>query len=295
MVPTYAGITTTLSLAITSDVTDQIRISGIDKLDINIGDYLQIEDELVRVQKTVANNISSSAPIYVFRGALGTKSSKHPINSVVRRVSVSPIELRRHSIIRASGHTFEYVGFGPGNYSTAFPDKQNRQISAQEELLAQSTRKDGGINFYTGMNDKGISYSGNKKLSTITGQEEIFDTPVQTVTGEDIGNQTSINIITPVEGSFSRSIRVEGGVDGKATSEFNGPVVFNSKVTSTSSKGLEVNSLFLQGDVKVSRKYTVGNAIPTIAGNPGDVQYNANPSSSGYLGWVYTSNNEWCS
>jgi len=45
------------------------------------------------------------------------------------------IELRRHSIIRASGHTFEYVGYGPGNYSTAFPDRQDRQISAQEELI----------------------------------------------------------------------------------------------------------------------------------------------------------------
>ena len=66
--------------------------------------------------------------------------------------------------MRASGHTFEYVGYGPGNYSTAFPDKQDRQITLQEELLAQSTRKDGGVNFYTGMNDKGISYSGNKRL-----------------------------------------------------------------------------------------------------------------------------------
>ena len=55
-----------------------------------------------------------------------------------------------------------------------------------EELLAQSTKREGGINFYTGMNDKGISYSGNKRLSTITGREEIFDTPVQTVEGEDI-------------------------------------------------------------------------------------------------------------
>jgi hypothetical protein len=293
MIPTYAGITTTLLVAMSDETTDEVKISGIDKLDIKIGDYLLIDDELMRVKKTVPNNISPPSPIYVFRGALGTKSAKHTINSVIRKVSVSPIELRRHSIIRASGHTFEYVGFGPGNYSTAFPDKQNRQISAQEELLAQSTRKEGGINFYTGMNDKGISYSGNKKLSTITGQEEIFDTPVQTVTGEDIGNQTSLNVITPVEGSFSRSIRVEGGVDGKATSEFTGPVVFNSKVTSTSPKGLEVNSLFIQGDVKVSRKYTVGNSIPTISGNPGDVQYNANPSSTGYLGWVYTSNNEW--
>ena len=39
------------------------------------------------------------------------------------------------------------------------------------------------------MNDRGISYSGNKRLSTITGREEIFDTPVETVEGEDIRNE----------------------------------------------------------------------------------------------------------
>jgi hypothetical protein len=53
--------------------------------------------------------------------------------------------------MRASGHTFEYVGFGPGNYSTALPDKHEPfYFCPVEELLAQSTRKDGGINFYTG-------------------------------------------------------------------------------------------------------------------------------------------------
>jgi hypothetical protein len=293
MVANYAGITTTLLYEVSDEITAEVSIQNIDRLDIKIGDYLQIDNEIVRVKTTVPNNIASTDPVYVFRGVLGTIASKHSVNSVVRRVNITPIELRRHSIIRASGHTFEYVGFGPGNYSTAFPDKQDRQISSQEELLSQSTRRDGGINFYTGMNDKGISYSGNKKLSTVTGQEEIFDTPIQTVTGEDISNQASINVINPIEGNFSRSIRVEGGSDGNAISEFNGPVVFSDKVTSTSSKGLEVNSLFLQGDVDVSRKYTVGNTIPTVAGNPGDIQYNANPSNSDYLGWVYTSNNVW--
>jgi len=293
MVPTYAGITTSLLYEVSDEITDEVTIRGIDKLDINIGDYLLIDDELVRVKTTVSTLIGPTDPIYVFRGVLGTKANKHVINSVVRRVTVSPVEFRRHSIIRASGHTFEYVGFGPGNYSTALPDKQDRQISAQEELLSQSTRREGGINFYTGMNDKGISYTGNKKLSTVTGQEEIFDTPIQTVTGEDIGNDAALNVINPIEGIFARSIKVEGGTSGDAISEFNGPVIFGDKVTSTSTKGLEVNSLFLQGDAKVSRKYTIGHSTPTLAGNPGDVQYNASPSNTDYLGWVYTSNNEW--
>lgn len=291
MIPTYAGITTTLSTLIPDAITDQINILNIQNLDINIGDYLVIDDEIVRV-KTNVPSIPTN-PIYVFRGALGTRAVSHVSGSVVRRIRVEPIEFRRHSIMRASGHTFEYVGYGPGNYSTAFPDKQDRQISSQEELLAQSTRKDGGINFFTGMNDKGISYAGNKKLSTITGQEEIFDTPVQTITGEDIGNLPGINVITPLQGDFERSISVAGGPDRKALSSFNGPVVFNSKVTSTSSSGFEVNTLFLQGDETVSRKYTVGITEPKLSGNPGDIVYLNNPEKGGHVGWIYTLDNDW--
>ena len=117
-----------------------------------------IDNELVRVKTTT----TGSNPISVFRGVLGTKASAHDINSVVRKVRVDPVELRRHSINRASGHTFEYVGFGPGNYSTSLPQKQNRSISGKEEILSQSTKQDGGVNFFTGMNDKGISFSGNE-------------------------------------------------------------------------------------------------------------------------------------
>jgi len=289
MVPTYAGITTTLRSNVDSSTTDQISVRGMSDLDINIGDYLMIDDEIVRV-KTTTTGLN---PVYVFRGVLGTNPTTHSINAVVRKIDINPIELRRHSISRASGHTFEYVGYGPGNYSTAFPDRQDRTINSDEELISQSTKRSGGINFYTGMNDKGISYSGNKKLSTITGREEIFDTPVQTVTGEDIGILPNINVSNPLEGIFTRSVRVEGGKDGNAISEFDGPVVVTNKFTSTSDKGIEANSIFLQGDTTVSRKYTVGISTPTTASNPGDIIFNANPTSGGTVGWMYTSDNDW--
>ena len=54
----------------------------------------------------------------------------------------------------------------------------------------------------------------------------------------------------------------------------------------TSDEGMEAVSLFLQGDATISRKYTVGVATPTNAGNPGDVVYNANPAPGGILGWT---------
>ena len=108
MVPTYAGITTTLSSAIDDSTTGTVALQdlGNGNLDINIGDYLVVDSEMMRVKTTVADGDSS---VTVFRGVLGSKADSHIVNSVVRRVKVYPVELRRHSIIRASGHTFEYV------------------------------------------------------------------------------------------------------------------------------------------------------------------------------------------
>jgi len=291
MTPIYAGITTTLSAVVSNAITDDIELQNISTLDVNIGDYFLIDNEIVRVKTTVTGN-----PVKVFRGVFGTRSTSHVLGSVVRRIHVDPIEFRRNSIIRASGHTFEYLGFGPGNYSTAFPDKQDRLLSSQEELLSQSLKLDGGINVYTGMNSDGDFYIGNKKVSSATGQEEVFDAPIPTVTGEDLsetGVSVGFDVLTPLEASISRSIRVEGGPDNNIISEFDGPVIFNNKITSNSSKGIEANSIFLQGNATVSRKYTVGITQPTLAGNPGDIEYNANPSKGGTIGWVYTLENGW--
>ena len=287
----YAGITTTLSAVISSATTSDIEIQNISTLDINIGDYLLIDDEIVRVKTTVTAN-----PISVFRGVLGTRATTHVINSVVRRIRVNPVEFRRNSILRASGHTFEYLGYGPGNYSTALPERQDRQLSQSEEFLSQSIKYDGGIVVYTGMNSDGDFYIGNKKVSSATGQEEVFDAPIPTVTGEDIaptGVSVGFDVLSPLEVSISRSLRVEGGPDNNIISEFDGPVILNNKLTSTSDKGMEAASIFLQGDATVSRKYTVGIATPSLSGNSGDIVYNATPDKGGYLGWVYTNQNDW--
>jgi len=291
MTPTYAGITTTLSTGIADAVTNEIRLTDVGDLGLQIGDFLAIDDEIVRI-KTAPTNPATN-PLTVFRAVLGTRAVPHTNGSVVRRIKPFPIELRRHSINRASGHTWEYVGFGPGNYSTALPDRQNRNVSDTQELLAQSTKKEGGVNYFTGMNDRGISYAGNKKLSTVTGREEIFDTPIKSITGEDISVKSGINLVNATEATFSSSIRVDGGDEGKVISEFTGPVVFTNKVTSTATRGIEANNLFLQGDSTVSRKYTVGIATPVNAGTPGDIVYFENPDEGAYIGWVYTTANDW--
>ena len=287
----YDGVTTTLSAAISNATTTEVSLTNLTKLGLRIGDFLLIDSEIVRIKTTVGTN-----PLAVFRGILGTDRTTHDSGSVVRRIRVNPVELRRNSILRASGHTFEYLGYGPGNYSTSLPERQDRDLSKEEELLAQSTKQNGGVVVYTGMNSDGDFYIGNKKVSSATGQEEVFDAPIATVTGEDIeatGVSVGFDVLTPLEISISRSLRVEGGPDNDILSEFDGPVVFNKKVTSTSSDGVEATHLFLQGDATVSRKYTVGIATPSLAGNPGDVIWNSDPDQGGYMGWVYTTSNAW--
>ena len=143
------------------------------------------------------------------------------------------------------------------------------------------------------MNDKGIFYSGNKKLNSVTGKEEVVNTPIRTVTGEDISVKKGVNIVNATEGEFTQSIKIDGGDQNKSISEFKGPVVFSNKVTSSSTKGLEASSLFLQGDASVSRKLTVGIATPTDSATPGDITFNDNPQGGKYLGWVYTTDKAW--
>ena len=292
LIAEYAGITTTLGSTLLSSTSESspFTIPNAAVLGLNIGDYIQIDAEIFRINTTVTGN-----SVYAFRGLFGTLRQAHSIGSIIKRIKILPIEFRRNSIIRASAHTFEYLGYGPGNYSTAFPERQDRSLSNQEILLAQSTDTDGGVSIYTGMDDRGNFFAGNKKINSTTGQEEVYDTPITTVTGEDLtaGINVGFDVISPLQISVNRSIRVEGGPDNNLLSEFGGPVVFSEKITSTSQKGIETKSLFIQGDQTISRKYTVGISTPTSAGNIGDVVYNATPNSGDYIGWVYTSNNLW--
>jgi microcystin-dependent protein len=146
------------------------------------------------------------------------------------------------------------------------------------------------------MNANGNFFIGNKKINSATGTEELFNIPIPSVTGEDRATDNfniGFNILNTTDATISRSLTVEGGSNKDIISQFDGPVVLNNKVISNSPKGIEALSLFLQGTSNTPRQYTIGDSIPSLAGSPGDVQYNANPLSGGFLGWVYTSNNRW--
>ena len=187
------------------------------------GSYIQVDDEIMRISKAT---VTADNEITVIRGALGTRVETHDNGSLARKIKPIPIEFRRPSVLRASGHTFEYLGYGPGNYSTALPQLQTVSLTEKEEFLSQAQEKSAGAVVYTGMNDKGDFYIGNQKKSSLTGEETTFDTPVPTVTGEDAGR---LSVVFD-EVTVKERLIVEGGDNSQVLSQFDGPATFNNEV-----------------------------------------------------------------
>jgi hypothetical protein len=265
----YAGISTTLTSLTDTQIT-LISGSGFIR-----GDYIQVGVEIIRLVK-----LSSSNVFDVERSMFGTLKTTASSGTVVQKIKVIPMELRRPSYLRASGHTFEYLGYGPGNYSTAIPQKQTRKLSDDDVLVSQSRESSGGTVVYSGMNDLGEFYSGSKKLNSASGQETIVEAPIISFTGDDVDGTDDP---TKLAGIFDtmlvrQRLTVEGGDSGNETSIFYGPVRFQN--------GLNIN-----GDLSISsltlnnKKFTVNNKTGNV--NPGAISYAI--SSPSYIGEIYLS------
>ena len=248
------------------------------------GSYLQVDNEIMRV---ASPTLTGANQITVIRGALATGINTHNSGSLVKAIKPIPVEFRRPSILRASGHTFEYLGYGPGNYSTALPQVQDRTLTEREDFLVQSQEKSGGIVVYTGMNSKGDFYIGNQKKSSATGEETTFDTPIPTITGEDPARLSAVFD----EVTVKERIVVEGGDSRQILSQFDGPVTFNNSIrfnsgfslngqlkvldnqqaTSTSSAAVVVS-----GGVGIGKSMHVGGDIKTSGYYQGDGRYLTN-------------------
>ena len=136
------------------------------------------------------------------------------------------VELRRPSIARAGNHTFEYLGYGPGNYSTGLPIRQEIVLTPDEDFYAQSKKQDAGIVFYTGINSQGDLYIGNRRINAITGEETFIDAAVLADDGDEddtIGGLVT-TFDTPV--TFNQNITVVGG-NGELVSNFESPVIIS--------------------------------------------------------------------
>jgi hypothetical protein len=280
-VPFRTGIQTSMSSAdlnTTSTTLTLIDSSGFQK-----GDYVQIDAEVIRISSDFSANAAT-----VLRAQLGTRAATHDGGSMVKKIRIIATEKRRHSIIRASGHTFEYLGYGPGNYSTGLPQKQDRVLTREEQFLAQSLTDEGGAVVYTGVNDAGDFYIGNKVINSQDGTEATFNIPIPTVTGateEQGGAGSRLDVIFD-----SVTIREGLSVDGNnnTTIRFNAPTSISEKLTSTSVEGAEFVQIDINGGLPENRTITYSPTKPTGSGTVGDITFNSNPSFGQYLGWVFT-------
>ena len=249
-----------------------------------LGSYVQIDNEIMRVTTSELSG-SGLDVIGVVRGALGSTKDNHLTGSLIRKIKPIPIEFRRPSIIRASGHTFEYIGYGPGNYSTGLPQVQVRSLTEREEFLVQSQERSCGQVVYTGMNNEGDFFIGNKRVSSATGQEKTFDAPVPTVTGED---PSRLSVVFD-EVVIKERLKVEGGTSRTILSQFDGPVAFSQDVRfdaitsfsktinitqGTQSTSTTTGDLVISGGVGIAKSVFIGGNL-TVSGtfNGGSVEF----------------------
>ena len=254
-----SGITTTASTVAVSSPVGAVAITK----RFPLGSYIQIDEEIMRVASSTLSG-GGGNEITVIRGALATRQVSHDSGSLIRKIKPISIEFRRPSIVRASGHTFEYLGYGPGNYSTGLPQVQSVTLTEREEFLVQSQERSGGIVVYTGMNNNGDSFIGNRKTSSSTGEEVTFDNPIPTVTGEDPSRLSAVFD----EVTIKERLVVEGGNSGTVLSQFDGPVTFNKEVRVKGNLTLGANSILkitnpsipasITGDLLVGDGLTVG-------------------------------------
>jgi len=235
---------------------------------------------------TVTNTLSN----IVVTSRLGDEEERKIPLKLNPDSSVAPlsIELRRYSILRASGHTFEYLGFGPGNYSTAFPSTQVEVLSPEQVRLSQSLKEAAGVAYYSGVNSDGELFVGNQVINPVTGQITNEDIAQLNVLGEE-----GTTIETFSELVLTDKLTVIGGASNQLESVFSGPVTFQKKVTSQD----EIQSLkftFSNDDGTVLRQTFLAEesgGLPDLeaglAFNSGDLCYNIDWVPGQSLGWVY--------
>ena len=285
----YNGDSVGLKTNITNiDTSIPVQHTGVGTANrFQLGDYLEVDEEILRVAATGLSGSGNDA-LTVLRGQLGTIPKAHTIDSTIKKLKTLAVETRRPSILRASGHTFEYLGFGPGNYSTSLPQVQNRTLTETEEYLAQAQHRGGGSVVYTGLNNRGDFFIGNKKINSATGQEKSFDIPIPTITGED----PSANSVVFDEVTVKQRINVEGGPGQNVLSQFDGPVTFTNDVNFTG-KVVSSGSIELAGTIDFTGSFPNGaninnvivgvgtnNTEITTKSNVGDLILNAAPGFS---------------
>jgi len=102
------------------------------------------------------------------------------------------IGLRRPSVIRASGHTWEWTGYL--NYDTAFPTFQGDPLEQDFALGKIIVEENGGRVYATGMNEEGSYYIGTTVFDLRSGEQFAIPLAAEGQPG-NVTNQVLNNVI----------------------------------------------------------------------------------------------------
>ena len=207
-------------------------------------------------------------------------------------VAPIPCELRRHSILRSGNHTFEYLGFGPGNYSTAFPQTQVETLTNDQVKFSQSIKEEAGVAFYSGLNSNGDLFIGNQVINPVTGQITNEDIAQLNVIGEE-----NTTIETFSELVLTDKLTVIGGASNQLESIFAGPVTFQGLTTFTNNIQAKKISYYNQDGTVIKQTLLDpedASGLPDFSNitgyttpADGDLVYNINWTPGKSLGWIY--------
>ena len=271
---------TTIGLVETTDGTAEDKSLSITKE--------AIADWIIETRNNYTNASTTDSAVANFITLEARDGESREIDTTLRMIPVNntggtDTELRRPSILRSGNHTFEYVGFGPGNYSTGLPSVQNRVLTEAETLLSQSQKEDGGIAFYSGLNSNGDLFIGNTRISAVTGEEASLDTPSLSIVGETANLRPVFDEII-----IRDKITIE---DTQLESEIKGYLAVRQDVTVD--KNLSAADLTIKGESvnnEATKKFNVVTQTPSTAdaANAGDMSFLGNFSDGDQLGYYWT-------
>ena len=168
----------------------------------------------------------------------------------------TPISFYRPSIIRASSHTWEYVGFGPGNYSTGLPQFQDITLTQQQTVNSQTVEQGGGFVASSGTNSQGDFFIGNQVIDAKGNQTNTLNFP---------------RVKTSAENRLIDYDNLDSLAANTSTASFN-PSSFSSVLTislqaiqeaqrnSFKASNIE-SSIFTTGTLKVNNKISISNSV----------------------------------
>jgi len=191
--------------------------------------------------------------------------------------------LYRPSILRASSHTWEYIGLGSGNYSTGFPQLQTRVLKPYEQYIAQGYENAGGFVASSGTNSNGDFYIGTQIIQAGGSSTVSLNVPKvrkssesNYVDIENIENRISNSVVNVTASTAGKSGSAQSAI--KALSNF-----FNAEKLSVSNIAT-INSLIVQEKLYISNA-SINNAafFPEANTNAYGFVKGAKPEKTGFI------------